>query len=64
VSRAHFLPGEHRWTNKCGTSVCEFEGVGLTFRDLRPSHALRKEAFVVIVTCTVIGILIVDELIG
>src|SRR6266850_5417366 len=44
--------------------VREFKGVGLTFGDPRPSHASRKEAFVVIVACTVVGILIVDELIG
>src|SRR6266850_5275519 len=41
---AHLLLGEHRWTNKCGTSMCEFEGVGLTTEGLRPSHALRTEA--------------------
>jgi len=64
VSGAHLLPGEHRWTNKCGTSVREFEGVGLTFGDLRPSRTPRKEAFVVIIACAVVGILIVDELIG
>src|SRR6266850_6235033 len=56
VSRAHLLPGEHRWTNKCGTSVCEFKGVGLMFRDLRPSRTPRKEAFIVIIMCTVVGI--------
>src|SRR6267142_5750885 len=36
-------PGEHGWTNKCGTSVCEFEGVGLTTGGLRPSHTPRME---------------------
>src|SRR6267142_1937332 len=44
ANRAHLLPGEHGWTNKCGTSVCEFEGVGLTTRGPRPSHAPRTEA--------------------
>ena len=64
MSGAHLLPGEHGWTNKCGTSVHEFKGVGLTFGDPRPSHAPRKEAFIVIVAHAVIGVLIVDELIG
>src|SRR5882672_8238372 len=41
---AHLLPGEHGWMNKCGTSVCEFEGVGLTTGGPRPSHAPRTEA--------------------
>src|SRR5882672_8011769 len=41
---AHLLPGEHGWTNKCGTSMCEFEGVGLTTGGPRPSHAPRMEA--------------------
>src|SRR6266850_1562866 len=40
---AHLLPGEHGWTNKCGTSVCEFEGVGLTTGGPRPSHTPRTE---------------------
>ena len=64
MSGAHLLPEEHGWTNKCGTSMHEFEGVGLTFGDPRPSRAPRKEAFVVIVMCAVVGILIIDELIG
>jgi len=50
--------------NKCGTSMREFEGVGLMFRDPRLSRTPRKEAFVIIVAHAVIGILIVDELIG
>src|SRR6266850_4333574 len=44
ANRAHLLPGEHRWMNKCRTSVCEFERVGLTTGGLRPSHAPRTEA--------------------
>jgi len=44
--------------------VCEFEGVGLTSEDLRPSHTPRKEAFVVIVAHAVVGVLIIDELIS
>jgi len=42
----------------------EFEGVGLMFGDPRPSHAPRKEAFIVIIARTVIGVLIFDELIS
>jgi len=30
--------------NKCGTSVCEFEGVGLMTGGPRPSHTPRMEA--------------------
>src|SRR6266850_2162427 len=44
ASGAHLLPGEHGWMNKCGTSVCEFEGVGLTTGGPRPSHTPRTEA--------------------
>ena len=64
VSRAHLLSGEHGWMNKCGTSVCEFEGVGLMSRDPRLSHVPRKEAFIIIVAHAIIGILIVNELIS
>jgi len=42
----------------------EFKGVGLTFGDPRPSRAPRKEAFIIIVARAVIGVLIIDELIG
>jgi len=42
VRGAYFLGSTDGWTSHCGTSMCEFEGVGLMTGGPRPSHAEGK----------------------